>query len=113
MIAAAAVDDDDEKKPREEEEHTKEIERKETPTSHSTFQKRPIVLAEDKEDGYYTHTKKNWLNSIVHVCANGWSAKRLVGNRKKEKKSRVGRNDTGFLVVEMVSMKRKRFCSHE
>ena len=59
MIAAAAVDDDDddEKKPREEEEHTKEIERKETPTSHSTFQKRPIVLAEDKEDGYYTQKK--------------------------------------------------------
>ena len=61
MIAAAAVDDDDEKKPREEEEHTKEIERKETPTSHSTFQKRPIVLAEDKEDGYYTHTKKKLI----------------------------------------------------
>ena len=58
MIAAAAAVDDDEKKPREEEEHTKEIERKETPTSHSTFQKRPIVLAEDKEDGYYTHKKK-------------------------------------------------------
>ena len=60
MSAAAAAVDDDEKKPREEEEHTKEIERKETPTSHSTFQKRPIVLAEDKEDGY-THTKKKLI----------------------------------------------------